>query len=60
MLVDFGLARPIAGGMTASTGLGIVGTPAYMAPEQAMGGEITEAADWYAVGVMLFEALPLT
>ncbi len=57
VLVDFGLARPLANGRTTGTGIDAVGTPAYMAPEQASSGEITEAADWYAVGVMLFEAL---
>jgi hypothetical protein len=57
VLVDFGLARPLMSGKLASAGHGIVGTPAYMAPEQAMGGEITEATDWYAMGVMLFEAM---
>jgi serine/threonine protein kinase len=57
VLVDFGLARPLASGRSTQTGVGGVGTPAYMAPEQAMGGEITAAADWYALGVMLFEAL---
>jgi len=35
----------------------VVGTPAYMAPEQMLDGRISEATDWYAVGVMLFQAL---
>jgi serine/threonine protein kinase len=35
----------------------VVGSIPYMAPEQAAGDTLTEACDWYAVGVMLFEAL---
>ncbi len=35
----------------------LAGTVYFMAPEQAEGGRLTAATDWYAVGVMLYEAL---
>ncbi|MCP4678287.1 MAG: protein kinase [Deltaproteobacteria bacterium] len=54
VLLDFGLAS-VRGG--AGTGTGTSGTPEYMAPEQLDGKELNEAADWYAVGMMLYEAL---
>src|SRR5262249_14515424 len=57
-LLDFGIARR-ASISNAMTGTGIViGTPAYMAPEQACGHrEITAAADVFALGCVLFECL---
>lgn len=53
-VLDFGLSRR---GETAARTAGFTGTPAYAAPELVMGGTPSEASDWYAVGVMLFEAL---
>ena len=57
-VTDFGIAKVIGGGETMATRAGdILGTPAYMAPEQAQGGELTPATDVYAVGTMLYELL---
>jgi serine/threonine protein kinase len=55
VLVDFGLVTDA--NATANVEAGIAGTVAYMAPEQGTGGAVGPAADWYAVGVMLYEAL---
>jgi serine/threonine protein kinase/tetratricopeptide (TPR) repeat protein len=58
VLLDFGLIRDAVPNQTyQSLHEGIVGTPAYMAPEQAAGLELSSASDWYAVGAMLYEAL---
>ncbi|MFZ5442774.1 MAG: serine/threonine protein kinase [Myxococcota bacterium] len=62
-VLDFGLARvsPMAlqleaGSQEAKTSL-LAGTPAYVAPEQALGHVVDGRADLYALGVMLFEML---
>jgi serine/threonine protein kinase len=52
-LVDFGLARTVASRLTAEGT--ILGTPLYLAPEQALGREIDHRADLYALGVILYE-----
>lgn len=57
VLLDFGLVTAISGTTSAGRDLQVLGTVSYMAPEQAASGQLTPAADWYAVGVMLFQAL---
>jgi hypothetical protein len=58
VVLDFGLVRELDHDATRVTDDGsISGTPAYMAPEQALGRELSEASDWYAFGAMLYEAL---
>jgi eukaryotic-like serine/threonine-protein kinase len=55
-LTDFGIAR--ASAQTRLTQVGsVVGTAAYLAPEQARGEEATPAADVYALGVVLYQIL---
>jgi serine/threonine protein kinase len=56
VLLDFGLVAD-ASPNPAWSGGQVIGTVAYMAPEQAMGGPVGVEADWYAVGVILHEAL---
>ncbi|MCC7542565.1 MAG: protein kinase [Deltaproteobacteria bacterium] len=57
-VLDFGLVATLEpSGDHLSIDQAIVGTPAYMAPEGASGEPITRASDWYAFGVLVFEAL---
>ncbi len=59
-VLDFGIAKMALPGTgdSAMTGSGIVlGTPFYMAPEQGLGQPVGPAADLYALGVILYEAL---
>jgi len=62
-IVDFGVVKLIGdaeaamgGGKLTSTGL-VFGTPAYMAPEQALGKNIDGRADLYSLATILFEML---
>ena len=53
-IMDFGIARSIDASMTLLPGA-VVGTPAYMSPEQAEGRVADARADIYAVGLILYE-----
>src|SRR3954470_9630480 len=55
-LTDFGIARISGDDALTATG-DVVGTLAYMAPEQAEGKGATAASDLYALGLVLYEAL---
>jgi serine/threonine protein kinase len=58
-ILDFGLARALdqADGQSSTSGRGLVGTLAYMAPEQLEGQPYTTATDVYSFGLVWFEML---
>ena len=55
-IVDFGIARPVDGTQLTLAGT-ILGTAAYLAPEQALGERVTAAADLYSLGAVTYELL---
>jgi len=56
-LADFGLAKTMEGSRDLTATGGILGTPAYMSPEQARGEKLDRRSDVYAFAVMAYEAL---
>ncbi|MBX3080343.1 MAG: protein kinase [Anaerolineae bacterium] len=56
-LADFGLARVSEAPANITAVGSVVGTPAYMAPEQAQSENLTSAVDVYALGVTIFQML---
>ncbi len=55
VLLDFGLVADAREGLGATNN--VVGTVAYMSPEQSAGVQLTAASDWYSAGCMFYEAL---
>lgn len=53
-IADFGVARGATSSFTINSG-DILGTLAYVAPEAVLGGEVTLAVDYYALGVILYQ-----
>jgi serine/threonine protein kinase len=56
VLLDFGLVKEFDSSV-AEDSVSVVGTPAYMSPEQALGEPVSSASDWYSIGIMLYQAL---
>ena len=58
-LTDFGLARLVEQGSTVTGSMEVMGTPSYMAPEQAVGNNagVSRATDVYGLGAVLYELL---
>ena len=59
LVCDFGVARAIeaAGGESFSSSGLVIGTPAYMSPEQTVGGPVGRRSDIYGLGCLMYEML---
>ena len=56
IVMDFGIARSVEIGSMTQTGV-VLGTPAYMSPEQAKGEELDARSDIFTVGIIFYELL---
>ncbi|MEP6987981.1 MAG: protein kinase, partial [Chloroflexota bacterium] len=56
VLTDFGIAKIVTGAQFTASG-GMVGTPAFMAPEQGLGEAGDERSDLYSLGIIMFQML---
>ena len=56
-LGDFGLAKTMSGAQSLTRTGGIVGTPAFMSPEQARGEELTPSSDIYSFAIMSYQLI---
>ena len=56
-VLDFGIAKLLDAGQSLTVEGGIVGTPAYMAPERFRGGTLDGKSDVYSLGVLLYQML---
>ena len=56
-VLDFGICKPVDDGATLTELGHVLGTPAYMAPEQARGARVDYRADLYALGAVAYRAL---
>src|SRR3954467_9356071 len=57
VILDFGLMTELVPASAGAGSYAMAGTPAYMSPEEGSGATPSEASDWYAVGVTLYQAL---
>ena len=54
VVMDFGIAKSLSGTQLTQTG-GSIGTPKYMSPEQARGGDLDGRSDFYSLGVVAYQ-----